>query len=188
MSSTSNTGRPARPAGISPRSCTTPLPSWQDRNSDAGRADPAYRDRGESSCDSGEALCDRICRAIYYRAISEPQVDAPLEAVQRAWAAHVTMQRAVVAVTQEAIRVCGGRAFLKRYPLERYARDARAAALMRPWTRRSRCSRPGGPRVAWTGSGAVPQGCHRTSVGCKKDGAAFLNRLCDFSGASLGSS
>ena len=44
------------------------------------------------------------------------------------------MQRAVVAVTPEAIRVCGGRAFLKRYPLERYARDARAAALMRPWT------------------------------------------------------
>jgi hypothetical protein len=41
---------------------------------------------------------------------------------------------AVVTVTQEAIRVCGGRAFLRRYPLERYARDARAAALMRPWT------------------------------------------------------
>ena len=54
--------------------------------------------------------------------------------VQRARAAHVTVQRAVVAVTQEAIRVGGGRAFLKRYPLERYARDARAAALMRPWT------------------------------------------------------
>ena len=73
-------------------------------------------------------------RALYYRAISEAQVDAPLEAVQRARAAHVTVQRAVVAVTQEAIRVCGGRGFLKRYPLERYARDARAAALMRPWT------------------------------------------------------
>ena len=73
-------------------------------------------------------------RALYYRAISEAQVDAPPEAVQRARAAHVTVQRAVVAVTQEAIRVCGGRAFLKRYPLERYARDARAAALMRPWT------------------------------------------------------
>src|ERR1700719_2948952 len=27
-----------------------------------------------------------------------------------------------------------GQAFLKRYPFERYARDARAAALMRPWT------------------------------------------------------
>ena len=73
-------------------------------------------------------------RALYYRAISEAEVDAPSEAVQRARAAHVTVQRAVVAVTQEAIRVCGGRAFLKRYPLERYARDARAAALMRPWT------------------------------------------------------
>ena len=73
-------------------------------------------------------------RALYYRAISEAEVNAPLEAVQRARAAHVTVQRGVVAVTQEAIRVCGGRAFLKRYPLERYARDARAAALMRPWT------------------------------------------------------
>jgi alkylation response protein AidB-like acyl-CoA dehydrogenase len=73
-------------------------------------------------------------RALYYRAIAEAEVDAPLEAVQRARAAHVGVQRAVVAVTQEAIRVCGGRAFLKRYPLERYARDARAAALMRPWT------------------------------------------------------
>jgi alkylation response protein AidB-like acyl-CoA dehydrogenase len=73
-------------------------------------------------------------RALYYRAIAEAQVDGPPEAVQRARAAHVTVQRTVVAVTQEAIRVCGGRAFLKRYPLERYARDARAAALMRPWT------------------------------------------------------
>jgi alkylation response protein AidB-like acyl-CoA dehydrogenase len=46
----------------------------------------------------------------------------------------VTIQRSVVVLTQEAIRVCGGRAMLKRYPLERYARDARAAAVMRPWT------------------------------------------------------
>ena len=73
-------------------------------------------------------------RALYYRAISEAQANPPPEAVQRARAAHVTVQRTVVAVTQEAIRVGGGRAFLKRYPLERYARDARAAALMRPWT------------------------------------------------------
>ena len=73
-------------------------------------------------------------RALYYRALSEAAVGAPAEAIQRARAAHVTVQRAVVTVTQEAIRVCGGRAFLKRYPLERYARDARAAALMRPWT------------------------------------------------------
>jgi alkylation response protein AidB-like acyl-CoA dehydrogenase len=73
-------------------------------------------------------------RAIYYRAISEARLHPPPEAVQRARAAHVTVQRSVVTLTQEAIRVGGGRAFLKRYPLERYARDARAAALMRPWT------------------------------------------------------
>jgi alkylation response protein AidB-like acyl-CoA dehydrogenase len=73
-------------------------------------------------------------RALYYRAISEARVDAPRDAVQRARAAHVTVQRSVVTVTQEAIRVCGGRGLLKRYPLERYARDARAGALMRPWT------------------------------------------------------
>ena len=73
-------------------------------------------------------------RALYYRAISEARVDSPPDVVQRARAAFVTVQRAAVMVTQEAIRVCGGRALLKRYPLERYARDARAGALMRPWT------------------------------------------------------
>src|SRR5437764_4883886 len=73
-------------------------------------------------------------RALYYRAISEAQVGAPPEAVQRARAAHVTVQREGVGDSPAALRVCGGRAFLKRYPLERYARDARAAALMRPWT------------------------------------------------------
>ncbi len=73
-------------------------------------------------------------RAIYYRAISEARPGAPPDAVQRARAAHVAVQRTVIQVTQEAIRVCGGRALLKRYPLERFARDARAGALMRPWT------------------------------------------------------
>ena len=73
-------------------------------------------------------------RALYYRAISECQLDPPVESVQRARAAHVTIQRAAVQVTAEAMRVCGGRATLKRYPLERYYRDARAAAVMRPWT------------------------------------------------------
>ncbi len=73
-------------------------------------------------------------RALYYRAIAEARVDAPLAEVQRARAAHVTIQRSAVVLTQEAIRVCGGRALLKRHPLERYARDARAGAVMRPWT------------------------------------------------------
>jgi alkylation response protein AidB-like acyl-CoA dehydrogenase len=73
-------------------------------------------------------------RALFYRSISECRLDPPVEVEQRARAAHVTIQRGVVELTGEAIRVCGGRAMLKRYPLERYARDARAAALMRPWT------------------------------------------------------
>ena len=73
-------------------------------------------------------------RALFYRSISECRLNPPKEVEQRARAAHVTIQRAVVDITGEAIRVCGGRAMLKRYPLERYARDARAAALMRPWT------------------------------------------------------
>jgi alkylation response protein AidB-like acyl-CoA dehydrogenase len=73
-------------------------------------------------------------RALYYRAISEERLDPPVEHMQRARAAHVQVQRAVVQLTSEAIRVCGGRAFLKRYPLERYYRDARASALMRPLT------------------------------------------------------
>lgn len=87
----------------------------------------------------GDAIAEMLfaieaARALYYRAISEARVDPSPAAVQRARAAHVTVQRAVVRVTQEAIRVCGGRAFLKRFPFERWARDARAAALMRPWT------------------------------------------------------
>jgi alkylation response protein AidB-like acyl-CoA dehydrogenase len=73
-------------------------------------------------------------RALYYRAISEERLDPPVVCVQRARAAHVQVQRAVVQLTAEAIRVCGGRAILKRYPLERYYRDARASAVMRPWT------------------------------------------------------
>ena len=73
-------------------------------------------------------------RSIFYRAISEEQLDPSVESVQRARAAQVTIQRSAVALTGEAIRVCGGRAMLKRYPLERYYRDARASAVMRPWS------------------------------------------------------
>lgn len=87
----------------------------------------------------GHAVADMLftleaVRALYYRAISEERVDPSVECMQRARAAHVHVQRAVVQITAEAIRVCGGRAILKRYPLERYYRDARAAAVMRPWT------------------------------------------------------
>jgi alkylation response protein AidB-like acyl-CoA dehydrogenase len=103
-----------------------------------GRMPGAPSARGEIAA-HGQAIAEMLvaieaARALYHRAISEARVDAPPEAAQRARAAHITMQRTVVTVTQEAIRICGGRGFLKQYPLERYARDARAAALMRPWT------------------------------------------------------
>jgi alkylation response protein AidB-like acyl-CoA dehydrogenase len=67
----------------------------------------------------GHAVADMLfalesSRALYYRAISEAGVSPPASAVQRARAAFVTVQRSVVTVTQEAIRVCGGRALLKR--------------------------------------------------------------------------
>jgi alkylation response protein AidB-like acyl-CoA dehydrogenase len=73
-------------------------------------------------------------RALNYRAVAEARVDAPLEVVRRARAACVTVHRSAVTLTQEAVRVCGGVALLRRHPLERYARDARAGALMRSWT------------------------------------------------------
>ena len=73
-------------------------------------------------------------RALFYRAISEQRLDPPVDSVQRARAAHVQVQRAVVELTGEAVRVCGGRGMLKRHPVERYYRDAKAAAVMRPWT------------------------------------------------------
>ena len=39
-----------------------------------------------------------------------------------------------IAVTDEAMRVCGGAAFSRQLPVERYFRDARAAAVMAPTT------------------------------------------------------
>jgi alkylation response protein AidB-like acyl-CoA dehydrogenase len=94
--------------------------------------------RGEAMTD-GRALADMLftleaSRALFYRVISEARLDPPIECVQRARAAHVQLQRSVVYLTGEALRICGGRAILKRHPLERYYRDARAMAVMRPWT------------------------------------------------------
>ena len=73
-------------------------------------------------------------RSLFYRAVSEAKLPPTPETRQRARAAHVTVQRNAVAITSEAMRVCGGRAILKRFPLERHLRDARAASVMRPWT------------------------------------------------------
>jgi alkylation response protein AidB-like acyl-CoA dehydrogenase len=88
----------------------------------------------------GNGIADMLfkleaAKALYYRSISEAKLTPDHEISQRARAAHVMMQRACVDVAQEAIRVCGGRALLKQYPLERFLRDAQASSVMRPWTR-----------------------------------------------------
>lgn len=81
--------------------------------------------------------------ALFYRAISEQRLDPPVESIQRARAAHVQVQRAVVELIREAIRICGGRAMLKRYPLERYYRGARASAACGLGLRRRPPKTPG---------------------------------------------
>ncbi|MFT6583855.1 MAG: alkylation response protein AidB-like acyl-CoA dehydrogenase [Alphaproteobacteria bacterium] len=88
----------------------------------------------------GNSIADMLfkveaTRALYLRSVSEAKLKPTHEIRQRARAAHVMVQRGVVDVAQEAIRVCGGRALLKQFPLERYLRDAQAASVMRPWTR-----------------------------------------------------
>ena len=103
-----------------------------------GRAPGVAGPRSDSSA-VGSVLAGMLftleaTRALFYRAISEQRLDPPVDCIQRARAAHVQVQRAVVDLTGEAMRVCGGRAMLKRHPLERYYRDARASAVMRPWT------------------------------------------------------
>ncbi len=88
----------------------------------------------------GNSIADMLfkveaARALYLRSVSEAKLTPNHEIRQRARAAHVMVQRTVVEVAQEAIRVCGGRALLKQFPLERFLRDAQAASVMRPWTR-----------------------------------------------------
>lgn len=95
--------------------------------------------KGEISPVQGQALAElqftvEATQALYWRAVSEAKLPPTTEIRQRARAAHVTVQRNAVAVTQEAMRICGGRALLKQFPFERYARDAHAASVMRPWT------------------------------------------------------
>lgn len=87
----------------------------------------------------GKSIADMLVtlettRALYLRSVSEARLPPSHEIRQRARTAHIAVQRAVVEVAQEAIRVCGGRALLKEFPLERHLRDAQAASVMRPWT------------------------------------------------------
>lgn len=104
----------------------------------AGTA-PGMPGKGEISPVLGQALAEiefkvEATHALYLRSVSEAKLVPTAEIRQRARAAHIMVQRNAVAVTQEAMRICGGRALLKQFPFERYARDAHASSVMRPWT------------------------------------------------------
>jgi alkylation response protein AidB-like acyl-CoA dehydrogenase len=52
----------------------------------------------------------------------------------RALACQYTVMEYAAAICADAVRVCGGQAMLKTFPLERYYRDSRCGSLMLPWT------------------------------------------------------
>lgn len=73
-------------------------------------------------------------QSLCYRALSEVQVDPPLDQVTRAWASMVSTMEGCPEVASTAIRVCGGRSMLRPSYIERAYRDARCGATMLPWS------------------------------------------------------
>lgn len=73
-------------------------------------------------------------RALMLRTMAEARYKPTAGARMRTMMCHRTMSKVAHEVTGEVLRICGGRALFKRFPLERMHRDARAGAVMLPWT------------------------------------------------------
>ena len=73
-------------------------------------------------------------KALWFQAISEASPDPSQDVLMRAWAAQYTVMENANAISQLAIRTCGGQSMLKSLPLERLYRDSRCGSLMLPWT------------------------------------------------------
>jgi alkylation response protein AidB-like acyl-CoA dehydrogenase len=73
-------------------------------------------------------------KALWFQATSEARVDPTKEQVLRALAAQYTVMEGANDLAQLALRTCGGRSLLKRFPLERLYRDSRCGSVMVPWT------------------------------------------------------
>ncbi|MCW5747742.1 MAG: acyl-CoA/acyl-ACP dehydrogenase [Alphaproteobacteria bacterium] len=73
-------------------------------------------------------------KALWFQAITEAGPNPSKPQVLRAYAAQHTVMENANAIAAKAIRVCGGHAMLKRFPLERIYRDSRCGAVMLPWT------------------------------------------------------
>jgi alkylation response protein AidB-like acyl-CoA dehydrogenase len=72
--------------------------------------------------------------ALFHRATSEFQIDPDQQTRLRALACQYTVMENCNEICRLAIRICGGQAMLKTFPLERYYRDSRCGSLMLPWT------------------------------------------------------
>jgi alkylation response protein AidB-like acyl-CoA dehydrogenase len=72
-------------------------------------------------------------RALWSGALEAAEA-ADGSAALRALEAKAAASEAAIAVTDAAMRVCGGAAFRREVAVERHFRDARAAAVMAPTT------------------------------------------------------
>ena len=73
-------------------------------------------------------------RVLFDRAFKEARALPTHEQRMRAWACQYTIMEHANEICQRAIRTCGGRCLLQNMPLERYFRDARCGAVLRPWS------------------------------------------------------
>ena len=72
--------------------------------------------------------------ALFHRVTSEFKADPSHGERMRAYACQHTIMEYAAEIASAAVRVCGGQALLKTFPLERMYRDSRCGALMLPWT------------------------------------------------------
>ncbi|WP_301117673.1 acyl-CoA dehydrogenase family protein [Pusillimonas sp. (ex Stolz et al. 2005)] len=72
--------------------------------------------------------------ALFHRVTSEFKAHPSRGERMRAFACQHTVMEYCAEIASTAVRVCGGQAMLKTFPLERMYRDSRCGALMLPWT------------------------------------------------------
>jgi len=72
--------------------------------------------------------------ALFHRVTSEFKANPSRGERMRAFACQHTVMEYCAEIASTAVRVCGGQAMLKTFPLERMYRDSRCGALMLPWT------------------------------------------------------
>ncbi len=73
-------------------------------------------------------------RALLHVAVDDATIDPDEDQLATGWAAAATVMENAAEVASTAVRVCGGQAMLKTFPLERMYRDARLGSTMLPWS------------------------------------------------------